>query len=207
MSKPCLLDVNALVGLLWNVHSLHNRAHTWFARETPLILGCALTELSFVRVSMADKTIAAGFADAELALAQFTVGLGRRYRFIEKMPPRLLAPRAGNSVAQGGERPLSLRTGRRPWRPPCHARLRHQTPGGLVDCLTPLSAALCRLVGIEAKVRQRLIGHFQASSLCSTASCCDSDSAIPVSALYRSLQSWRASERASFVAKRLTMSL
>ncbi len=87
MSKPCLLDVNALVGLLWNVHSLHGRAHAWFARESPFVLGCALTELSFVRVSMADKTIAAGFADAELALTQFTAGLGRRYRFIGELPP------------------------------------------------------------------------------------------------------------------------
>ncbi len=87
MSKPCLLDVNALVGLLWNVHSLHSRAHAWFAKESPLVLGCALTELSFIRVSMADKTIAAGFADAEQALAQFNASLGRRYRFIEKLPP------------------------------------------------------------------------------------------------------------------------
>lgn len=87
MSKPCLLDVNALVGLLWNVHSLHGRAHAWFAQETPVVLGCALTELSFIRVSMADKTIAASFADAELALTQFTASLGRRYRFIAELPP------------------------------------------------------------------------------------------------------------------------
>ena len=87
MSKPCLLDVNALVGLLWNVHSLHGRAHAWFAKESPVVLGCAFTELSFIRVSMADKTIAAGFADAEHALAQFTASLGRRHRFIEKLPP------------------------------------------------------------------------------------------------------------------------
>ncbi|MBI2814258.1 MAG: VapC toxin family PIN domain ribonuclease [Opitutae bacterium] len=87
MSKPCLLDVNALVGLLWSVHSLHGRAHAWFAKESPVVLGCAFTELSFIRVSMADKTIAAGFADAEHALAQFTASLGRRYRFIDKLPP------------------------------------------------------------------------------------------------------------------------
>lgn len=87
MSKFCLFDVNALAGLLWNVHSLHGRAHAWFAHESPVVLGCALTELSFIRVSMADKTIAASFADAELALARFTASLGRRYRFIEKLPP------------------------------------------------------------------------------------------------------------------------
>lgn len=87
MSRRCLLDVNALVGLLWGVHSLHGPAHAWFARESPVVLGCALTELSFIRVSMADRTIGAGFADAELALAQFVVALGTRYRFLERLPP------------------------------------------------------------------------------------------------------------------------
>jgi len=82
-----LLDVNALVALLWSVHSLHGRAHAWFARQSPVVLGCALTELSFVRVSMADRTIAASFSDAEAALRQFTAGLGRRYRFLERLPP------------------------------------------------------------------------------------------------------------------------
>lgn len=86
MSGRCLLDVNALVGLLWSVHSLHRKAHAWFARESPLVLGCALTELSFIRVSMADRTIAASFADAELALAQFVTALASRYHFIERLP-------------------------------------------------------------------------------------------------------------------------
>lgn len=90
MNQPCLLDVNALVGLLWNVHSLHGRAHAWFARENPVVLGCALTELSFVRVSMADRTIAASFTDAEGALARFTASLGGRYRFIDRLPPASL---------------------------------------------------------------------------------------------------------------------
>ncbi|MBI5771562.1 MAG: hypothetical protein HZA93_27560 [Verrucomicrobia bacterium] len=87
MSQPCLLDVNALIGLLWDVHSLHGRAHAWFARESPQVLGCAFTELSFIRVSIADKTIAASFADADTALAQFTASLGRRYRFVDRLPP------------------------------------------------------------------------------------------------------------------------
>jgi predicted nucleic acid-binding protein len=82
-----LLDVNALVGLLWSVHSLHGKAHSWFAQQSPVVMGCAFTELSFVRVSMADRTIAAGFADAEAALARFVASLGRRYRFIERLPP------------------------------------------------------------------------------------------------------------------------
>lgn len=86
MSKPFLFDVNALIGLLWSQHSLHTRAHAWFAREKPIVLGCAFTELGFVRVSMADKTIAASFADAERALAQFVATLDLRYRFVESLP-------------------------------------------------------------------------------------------------------------------------
>ena len=50
------------------------------------MLGCVFTELSFIRVSMADRTIAATFADAEAALGAFVAALGRRYQFIEKLP-------------------------------------------------------------------------------------------------------------------------
>jgi hypothetical protein len=50
------------------------------------VLGCVFTELSFIRVSMADRTIAATFADAEAALGAFVAALGRRYHFIEKLP-------------------------------------------------------------------------------------------------------------------------
>jgi hypothetical protein len=35
---------------------------------------------------MADRTIAASFTDAEAALGQFTAALGRRYRFLERLP-------------------------------------------------------------------------------------------------------------------------
>jgi len=86
LSARWLLDVNALVGLLWSVHSLHERSNAWFGRERPDVLGCALTELSFIRVSMADRTIGARFAEAEAALAQFTAALGRRYTFVERLP-------------------------------------------------------------------------------------------------------------------------
>lgn len=37
---------------------------------------------------MADRTVAASFADAEAALSQFIAALGRRYQFIiEALPP------------------------------------------------------------------------------------------------------------------------
>lgn len=87
MKPRWLLDVNALVGLLWSVHSLHGRANAAFGRESPVVLGCAITELSFVRVSMADRTVAASFVDAEEALARFIAALGPRYRFIDALPP------------------------------------------------------------------------------------------------------------------------
>jgi hypothetical protein len=98
VSRSFLLDVNALVGLLWNVHGLHGRANAWFARESPRVLGCAFTELSFVRVSMADRTIAASFADAETILALFIAALGRRYRFIDRLPPAAVLRGRGVSV-------------------------------------------------------------------------------------------------------------
>ena len=87
MTGRWLLDVNALVGLLWSVHSLHGRANAGFGRVSPTVVGCAFTELSFIRVSMADRTVAASFADAEAALSQFIAALGRRYHFIEALPP------------------------------------------------------------------------------------------------------------------------
>src|SRR6185312_1389787 len=86
MRRPYLLDVNALVGLIWNVHSLHGKANAWFAQERPEVLGCALTELSFIRVSMADRTIAATFAEAGEALAAFIEAMGGAYRFVEGLP-------------------------------------------------------------------------------------------------------------------------
>ncbi len=92
-----LLDVNALVGLLWSVHGLHARANAWFRRERPLVLGCALTELSFVRVSMADRTIAASYDDAQETLSGFVEALGNRYRFLPELPPASIL--AGHEVA------------------------------------------------------------------------------------------------------------
>lgn len=86
MKNGYLLDVNVLVALLWDTHSLHTRANDWFAREKPEVFGCALTELSFLRISMADKTIAADFTDACKAFANFTSDLGRRYHYLEGLP-------------------------------------------------------------------------------------------------------------------------
>jgi predicted nucleic acid-binding protein len=85
-----LLDVNTLVGLLWGVHSLHGKANSWYSRQNPLVVGCAFTELSFIRVSMADKTIGATFEDAEALLSTFIGELGNRYEFVDRLPPARL---------------------------------------------------------------------------------------------------------------------
>ena len=87
MKRRFLLDVNALVGLLWSVHSLHGKANSWYSANAPQVLGCAFTELSFIRVSMADKTIAATFDDAESVLSTFIKELGDRYQFVDRLPP------------------------------------------------------------------------------------------------------------------------
>jgi hypothetical protein len=57
-----------------------------------MVVGCAFTELSFIRASMADRTIAASFGDAESALARFVKALGPRFsanggRVTETMRP------------------------------------------------------------------------------------------------------------------------
>ena len=87
MKPRFLLDVNALVGLFWSVHSLHGKANSWYAKQSPQVLGCAFTELSFIRVSMADKTIGATFEDAESLLSTFINDLGSRYEFVDRLPP------------------------------------------------------------------------------------------------------------------------
>lgn len=95
MKRRYLFDVNALVGLLWAVHSLHGRANGWFSREAPEVPGCAFTELSFIRVSMADKTIAATFEDADAAIAGFIAELGDRYHFVDWLPSYGILRRSG----------------------------------------------------------------------------------------------------------------
>jgi hypothetical protein len=59
------------------------------------VIGCAFTELSFIRVSMADKTIAASFEDAEGVLSTFIQDLGSRYTFLEKLPPARILKGSG----------------------------------------------------------------------------------------------------------------
>ena len=63
-----LLDVNALIALLWPTHVHHGRAVTWATGKK--IAVCPITELGFVRVSTSPG-FGATMADARKALADF----------------------------------------------------------------------------------------------------------------------------------------
>lgn len=54
-----LLDVNALIALLWEDHPFHNKASAWFSRSGQAgWLTCAITQSGFVRV-MSQPALAA----------------------------------------------------------------------------------------------------------------------------------------------------
>ena len=63
-----LLDVNALIALVWSSHTHHSAARQWRAQKE-LVL-CPITELGFVRVSTS-PAFNASMADARQALADF----------------------------------------------------------------------------------------------------------------------------------------
>jgi uncharacterized protein len=46
-----LLDVNVLLALAWPSHEFHEAAHNWWTRSKNRWATCALTELSFIRLS------------------------------------------------------------------------------------------------------------------------------------------------------------
>jgi uncharacterized protein len=73
-----LLDVNALVALVWDSHIHHARIREWFA--TNALQGwetCPITESGFVRVSTNPKVLSSpiGVADARHVLAAQCAGL------------------------------------------------------------------------------------------------------------------------------------
>lgn len=64
-----LLDVNALIALIWPSHVHHTSATAWRAGKR--IVLCPITELGFVRVSTSATAFNATMADARQALADF----------------------------------------------------------------------------------------------------------------------------------------
>jgi uncharacterized protein len=63
-----LLDVNALIALIWSSHSSHARARAWLAGKSVAL--CPISELGFVRVSTS-PAFNASMTDARKALADF----------------------------------------------------------------------------------------------------------------------------------------
>jgi len=83
-----LLDVNALIALKHSRSRHHQTCRTWVAKQgIDLMATCALTELGFIRVSMA--AFGVSLADAQKDLADLKAKLGG---FVEKNPaPKLPA--------------------------------------------------------------------------------------------------------------------
>jgi toxin-antitoxin system PIN domain toxin len=77
-----LLDVNALVALVWDTHVHHARMRTWFAANTSTGWAtCPLTESGFVRVSSNPKVlpVAIGIGDARRVLSALRAASGHRF--------------------------------------------------------------------------------------------------------------------------------
>jgi toxin-antitoxin system PIN domain toxin len=64
-----LLDVNALIALIWASHVHHAAATAW--RTGKQIVLCPITELGFVRISTSPTAFNATMTDARQALADF----------------------------------------------------------------------------------------------------------------------------------------
>jgi len=77
-----LLDVNALVALVWDSHVHHARMRAWFATNSPAGWAtCPLTESGFVRVSSNPKVLPSviGVAAAREVLAVLRSHPGHRF--------------------------------------------------------------------------------------------------------------------------------
>lgn len=65
---PHLLDVNALIALLWEDHQFHETMVAWFARHANAGWAtCAITQSGFIRVMSQPALVKPGLTLAELA--------------------------------------------------------------------------------------------------------------------------------------------
>jgi predicted nucleic acid-binding protein len=90
-----LLDVSALLALLWEEHIHHGRVRNWEAPEQLAV--CPITELGFLRIST--HSFGAGMDDARESLAAWLDK--RRPEFIpcdERALARLKAPSGGKTT-------------------------------------------------------------------------------------------------------------
>ena len=91
-----LLDVNALLALLFDRHEFHDRVERWVAserRHAGIVLAtCPLTELGFVRIASGVSTFGLDVAGARDLLARFKKNKAIRTAFfsdsleIDKLP-------------------------------------------------------------------------------------------------------------------------
>jgi hypothetical protein len=85
--KVALLDVNVLLALAWPNHQHHASAHEWFARENRHGWAtCALTQLSFVRLSSNPAYTPAAVTPSEAGQLLRKLAAHRTHRYWATMP-------------------------------------------------------------------------------------------------------------------------
>lgn len=87
-----LLDVNALIAVLWTDHSDHEKADAWLKGKQVAL--CPLSELGFLRISSHPKGLGAPMADAEKLLGDFVRGVSPQFVPADLSASRLGAPRS-----------------------------------------------------------------------------------------------------------------
>jgi toxin-antitoxin system PIN domain toxin len=85
-----LLDVNALIALIWTDHASHTKAEKWTAGKS--LATCPFSEVGFLRVSTNPKALGASMADARKLLADFLKR--HRVEFVSADLPALKSPGA-----------------------------------------------------------------------------------------------------------------
>lgn len=102
--KVALLDVNVLLALAWPNHQHHALAHEWFARESRHGWAtCALTQLSFVRLSSNPAYTPAAVTPLEAGDLLRKLAAHRRHRYWATLPalgPPMLAHVLGHQQVQ-----------------------------------------------------------------------------------------------------------
>lgn len=99
--KGCLLDVNALIALLWARHEHHAAVQRWFAGASPGGWAtCGLTQLGFVRIVSNPAFSADAVRPAQaLAVLRDNLAHPRHEEWADRWgPTSLLEPFAGQLV-------------------------------------------------------------------------------------------------------------
>ena len=99
-----LLDVNALVALLVNEHSLNGRTVSWVrhlvGRKQAHFVTCSITELGFIRILSQPSTFGRTIADAQMVLHRAKTGSLVTFSFIDDAVSGLALPQWVNKSGQ-----------------------------------------------------------------------------------------------------------